>query len=96
MIPFFITHIEQKDNFTFTLRWSDGLSQDFRLSDLQKNCPCARCIDETTGERRIDPQTVDENVRAVVIQNVGRYGLKIQFTSGCSLGIYSFERLRNV
>ncbi len=91
-----IRKIRQKDNFTFTVEWSDGAVVDYRLSDLQKRCPCAGCIDEVTGQRQSGAAPVKEDVRAVRLTNVGRYALRIQFTSGCSNGIYSFSMLREM
>jgi ATP-binding protein involved in chromosome partitioning len=91
-----VSQIWQKDNYTFSIQWNDGLIQDFRLSDLQRCCPCARCTDEITGQCLVDSQTIPDHVRAVVIRSVGRYGLRIQFTSGCSTGIYSFDKLRRM
>jgi DUF971 family protein len=88
-----IRTIQQRDNHSFTIQWSDGATHHFKLSELQRLCPCARCVDENTGQRRINPASVDENVRAITIRNVGRYALRIQFTSGCSTGIYDFDML---
>lgn len=89
-----VRDIKQKDATTFTLYWNAGRVQEFRLSDLQKVCPCAACVDENTGKRVSDPTRVDNNVSANSIRVVGRYGLQIQFTSGCSTGIYSFDLLK--
>lgn len=94
--PLAIKSIKQKDNDTFSIVWNDQREQDFHLRDLQKSCPCANCVDEGTGQRLLDPKSVKEDVRAIAIRNVGRYGLQIQFTSGCSMGIYSFEMLRQM
>ena len=85
--------IEQKDNFTFTIHWDDGVIADYRLSELQKHCHCANCIDEITGKRLLDERTIQQDVRAVRIVSVGRYALRIKFTSGCSAGIYDYEML---
>jgi DUF971 family protein len=92
--PLYIRKIWQKDNETFAIEWNDERVQDFRLCDVQRLCPCANCTDENTGKSRVDPGTVQEHVSAVAIRSVGRYGLQIQFTSGCSTGSYSFDRLR--
>lgn len=92
----FISNIWQKDHETFSIQWNDGCIQDFRLCDVQRQCPCAHCTDEITGKRLLDPQTVSDHVQAVTIRSVGRYGLRIRFTSGCSTGIYSFDRLRKM
>lgn len=90
-----IKAIKQTDNHTFQIIWNDGSQKNYRLSDLQKNCPCAGCVDELTGQRIATSQAVKEDVRAINLQSVGRYALKIKFTSGCSTGIYSYTTLYN-
>jgi DUF971 family protein len=89
-----IYNIWQKDRYTFCIEWSDGQLSEYRLSDLQKRCPCAGCSDEQTGQRLASAPQVDDEVRAKRLVNVGRYALRIEFTTGCSSGIYSFDRLR--
>jgi DUF971 family protein len=84
--------INQTDNFTFTIQWTDGLEGIYRLNELQKNCPCAKCTDEITG-KRLNEGNVKTDVRALKLMNVGRYALRIQYTSGCSTGIYGFDML---
>ncbi len=87
-----VKQINQKDDHTFSICWSDGKSGDYRLSVLQAQCPCAGCsVRPKEGFSSAKP--IDPAVRAVRIYNVGRYGLRIQFTSGCSAGIYSFDML---
>jgi DUF971 family protein len=88
-----IVQIWQKDNYTFSIKWKDGKIQDFRLSDVQKICPCANCVDELTGKRLSGSEKVSEEVKATMIQSVGRYGIRIHFTSGCSTGIYPLNHL---
>lgn len=85
---YFITAIKQTGNHTFAITWNDGVEHTYRLSAIQKVCPCAGC-----GEK--GAQTVQEDVRAVRIVSVGRYALRIVFTSGCSAGIYSYDILRS-
>jgi DUF971 family protein len=87
LIPI-IKDLWQEDNFTFVIAWTDETQTKHRLNELQKQCPCARCKESEL------PQ-VEENVKAITIQSVGRYALKIHFTSGCSLGIYDYEMLYN-
>jgi DUF971 family protein len=95
-IPLFVCRIWQKDSYTFSIEWNDGCIQNFRLSDLQSNCPCANCFDEITGKSLLNPKNISEQVKAIVIRSVGSYGLQIQFTSGCCTGIFSFESLRKM
>lgn len=90
-----VNKIGQVDNYSFEVCWSDGVVKHYRLSDLQKECPCALCVDEMTGTRLSKPSGLDVDVRARKIYSVGRYALRIEFTSGCSTGIYSYEFLHN-
>lgn len=91
-----ICKIFQKNNHNFVIEWSDGVAKEYRLSDLQQRCPCANCVDELTGKRKRDEKSVQDDVRAIRIVSVGRYALKIHFSSGCSTGIYSFDMLREL
>ncbi len=93
---FFIRRIVQKDRYRFTIEWTDGKISDYRLSDLQRQCTCAQCRDEKTGRSLVDPALIDEEVQAVQIESIGRYALRIDFTKGCSKGIYSFSLLRTL
>ncbi|MGZ3633044.1 MAG: DUF971 domain-containing protein [Parachlamydiaceae bacterium] len=88
-----IQHIKQVDAHRFQIIWNDGREAVYRLNDLQRKCPCAGCVDEATGERRVLENEVQADVRAKTLQSVGRYGLKIQFTSGCSSGVYDYTML---
>ena len=88
-----IRKIVQKDNYHFLIEWNDGKENTYRLSDLQKQCPCAACVDENTGKRVLDESTIPQDVKAIKIVNVGRYALRIYFSSGCKNGIYSYDSL---
>lgn len=92
----FIRRIVQKDAYSFTIEWTDGKISDYQLSDLQRLCTCARCRDEKTGHSLVNPGSIDEHVQAVQIESVGRYALRIDFTKGCSKGIYAFSLLRTL
>ena len=98
MLRLAIKQIKQIDNHHFQIDWNDDTTATYHLDKLQKNCPCAGCVDESTNIRKplaTEMSLIAEEVRAKSIKSVGRYALKIQFTSGCSAGIYDFEFLRN-
>ncbi|KIC75184.1 Protein mrp-like protein [Neochlamydia sp. EPS4] len=86
----------QKDPATFTLQWSDGLMADFYLSDLQRRCPCAGCIEKSVENKVGDKKTNRDELRVSTIERVGHYALRIYFTSGCNQGIYTFSFLRQM
>lgn len=84
-----IRELTQLTNYDFQITWSDGDKSSFRLSDLQKKCPCARCQEQK------DLLRVNPNVKARKISSVGNYAIRIDFTEGCSRGIFTFHFLRN-
>ena len=86
-----IRQIKQKDRYCFTILWSDGREDTYRLSALQQQCPCVRCSE--ARDKRL-PLAVEDDVLAHRIISVGRYALRIEFTMGCSQGIYPFSLLR--
>lgn len=88
--PISIKKMGNKDSYTLTIEWSDGQLNDYKISDIQKNCPCADCADEKK-EKLIDPQ-----VQINKIEAMGKYALRFQFSSGCSHGLFPFELLRGM
>jgi len=82
-----IHHFSLVDPYTLRIVWKDGFQKKIGVADVQKLCPCAKC--QTTKELK-------EDVAAVRVDSVGRYAIKIQFTSGCSRGLYSYELLNSI
>lgn len=85
-VKFAISKMYQKDEHSFTIEWLDGKVTETTFSKLQKSCPCAGCQEGNVN--------IQEKVGANQITTVGRYALRIDFTTGCSNGIYDFEILR--
>lgn len=95
-MPLFVKEIKQVSSDAFAITWTDGLKQRFKLNVLQQHCPCAGCRDSATGKKLVFSSSDPGDVKAVFIRSVGRYALRIQFTSGCSAGIYGFDQLRQL
>lgn len=57
------------------------------LKELQKRCPCARCEIQ---------KKCDETVSLLEFSLVGRYAVRISFSSGCSRGIYPISLLEEL
>ena len=80
--------------FDITVKWQDGHESLYPANYLRFHCPCAGCVDEVTGQRRL--VAVAQDVRPLGIQLVGRYAISIQWSDGHSTGIYGFEMLRKL
>ena len=91
-----VKKIWQQDARTLGIVWTDDRNTLFDVVELRRRCPCAACIDEWTREQRLKTQDVNDDVRPVRIESVGRYALTIRFNDGHSTGIYTFKTLREL
>jgi ATP-binding protein involved in chromosome partitioning len=76
------------------IRWSDEHLSRLPFRDLRLACPCAVCVDELTGQPRLDPKTVPADMKLLEVRTVGRYALQFTHSDGHTTGIYSFDKLR--
>ena len=90
------TEIGQAGPRTLRIRWADGVSHELDVRALRLACGCAHCVDEWTGEDRLDPASVPDDVQPRKIEGVGRYALQIAWSDGHDAGIYPFRRLREL
>jgi DUF971 family protein len=75
------------------LVWSDGREDVLPLDLLRARCPCAECVDEWTGEVRVRRGDFG-GITLRSLSEVGSYALRIAFSDGHDLGLYTFRRLR--
>lgn len=87
--------IEESDS-EVSVEWSDGAVTRYSAPELRRACPCAGCIDEWTGQKRLDDGTVADDLAFKHISIVGRYALNFHFTDGHDTGIFSFAFLRKL
>ena len=90
------TKIAQHGSSKLLIEWADGVSSLYDVRALRLACGCASCIDEWTGENRLDPTSVPDDVCPLQIEPVGRYAIQIAWSDGHSSGIYPFRRLRQL
>jgi ATP-binding protein involved in chromosome partitioning len=75
------------------LRWADGREQRLTDRDLRLACQCAKCRDEMSGERLLDPENVPLDISLTRVWSVGNYALGMAFSDGHDTGIYTFKAL---
>jgi DUF971 family protein len=91
-----IKSINQVDDRTLGITWTDGQTSRLDTVELRRKCPCATCIDEWTHEPILKPESVAESVRPTKIESVGQYAMSIHFSDGHKTGIYTFTLLRTL
>ncbi len=87
--------IEENDS-EISIEWSDGRETRYRAADLRRNCPCAGCINEWTGEKMLKDDAVPDDISFSHISIVGRYALNFHFSDGHETGIFSFQYLNDL
>lgn len=73
--------------------WSPTETDRLPFRAIRIDCPCAACVNEFTGERILNPDTVPLDIRPSGVDFAGNYGLKIVWSDGHNSGIFTWERL---
>lgn len=76
--------------------WSDGQKYVYEAKHLRFMCPCAVCVDEFSGERKITESSVDGSVFLDKALPVGRYGVNLFWSDKHTTGIYTYKYLREL
>ena len=74
--------------------WRDGHVSEYTAKELRAACPCASCVDEWTGEVRVQAEQIPDDIVARTANRVGNYAVSFVWSDGHSTGIYAFDRLR--
>lgn len=80
----------------FEITWKEGHVDRLGLKFLRCECTCAGCVDEFTGVRLLDPDTIPEDVAVTKMQLAGNYALKITWSDDHDTGLYTWERLEHL
>lgn len=73
--------------------WEQGVVCRYPFRLLRQECPCAACVNEFTGERTLNPESVPEDIQPVGVEFSGNYAIKFQWSDGHATGLYSWDRL---
>jgi DUF971 family protein len=88
--------IVQEGQAGLRVKWGDGRTCAYGAAALRRVCPCARCVNEMTGQRMLDPATIPDDLSIESLDIVGRYALTFRWSDGHQTGIYSFRLLREL
>ncbi len=74
--------------------WKDDHHSTYKYWDLRVICPCAGCVDELSGQRTLDVNSVNKSIYPIKSSYVGNYALQITWSDGHDSGIFAFQNLR--
>jgi ATP-binding protein involved in chromosome partitioning len=81
---------------TLAIYWSDGQKYTYDAKDLRFHCPCAVCVDEFSGVRKISESSIADSIALEKALPVGRYGVNLVWSDKHSTGIYTYRYLREL
>ncbi len=87
--------IEESDS-EISIIWSDDAETKYNAAELRRNCPCAGCVNEWTGEKILRDESVSDDLSFTHTSIVGRYALNFHFSDGHDTGIFTFKFLRGL
>jgi DUF971 family protein len=90
------TRIIEENDHEISIKWSDEAETMYNAPDLRRNCPCASCVNEWTGERILRDEMISDDLTFTRITVVGRYALNFTFSDEHDTGIFSYQFLRNL
>lgn len=88
--------IKQEGESGLRITWGDERACRYSAAQLRRVCPCAKCVNEMTGERVLKPESVPDDLKMDNVELVGRYALNFRWGDGHDTGIYSFRLLRGL
>lgn len=80
---------------TIAIRWTDDDLRVYSARDVRCACPCAACVDERTGQRTLDPDSIPPDVSVTQMELVGHYAVQFVWSDGHQTGIYTWDQLRS-
>jgi ATP-binding protein involved in chromosome partitioning len=86
----------KRDPRTLSVLWQDGRRDDIDVRDLRLACACAMCVEEMSGRKVLDPNSVRKDVTPRTVSSIGNYAVGVTWNDGHTSGIYSFEHLRHL
>ena len=85
-----------EDELRLKIVWGDGEVHEYEPRSLRLLCPCAGCVEEITGVRKVTEAMVSEGIYPTAIHYVGRYALQFVWSDGHDTGFYTYEYLREI
>lgn len=89
-----------KRDEALTVTWADGSASTFPVRLLRAKCPCAGCKDlrEQMKKSRLAviQKPIEGQITVEKAEKVGNYAIKLTFSDGHDVGIYSWAVLREM
>ncbi len=80
----------------FKITWTDNKQSLISFKELRFLCPCANCVDENSGQRKIKKESISDEIQPLKVTTVGNYAVSVAWNDSHDTGIYSYDYLRSI
>ncbi len=84
------------DQKTLSMKWTDGSSTVVLARRLRQYCPCAECVEEWSGKRTFEVETIPVEMKVIEVTPVGNYALSFTFGDLHRTGIFKWDYLKDL
>ncbi len=84
------------DQRTVSLDWDDGRRTAVTARTLRQYCPCAECVEEWSGKRTFEVETIPQDMKLLDVRAVGNYALAFTFADAHGTGLFTWTLLREL
>ena len=84
----------RKEAGTVQITWEPDHVGTYAALELRAACCCAQCVDEHTGKRVLDLDSIPQDIHVTEMKLVGNYAIQFRFSDGHDLGLYAWKVLR--
>ncbi len=63
---------------------------------VRQGCRCAVCVDEFTGRRLLDPDSVPADLDVLDVSLTGNYAMKFRWSDNHDTGLFTWDHLRQI
>lgn len=84
-----------REQHLLRITWDDS-QYDMPFAYLRRQCECANCVNEWTGERILGPSSVPDDISIEKMDLVGNYAVRVAWSDGHNSGLYTWQRLREL
>lgn len=84
------------DEHAVMLSWPDGTSERVDNRTLRASCQCALCVDEYSGEQKLDVDSIPADIKPNSVETVGNYAIAIDWSDGHTTGFFPYTRIHEL
>jgi len=86
----------EADQRALSITWTDGAQHRVTARRLRQYCPCAECVEEWSGKRTYEVETIPQDMKIIEVVPTGNYALSFTFGDLHRTGIFNWEYLREL